>query len=429
MLHHPSSESICPLTVRAASSLKSLSSNDHRLTNINNSINNTLNSSASETSLASNTPSFNINIVSDASDCSISSPHSNRSSIVDYSGPINLSNVSNQISTDNTWMTYMNQNPTQLNNSGTNTNSNTTIGINTNGATAAATTVPSITTDAGPWNDSTSTNMSQESLSNFTFTNWNFNSLQTSSNLKKSLEFSMDDPFLPSNLKQSSPLLNDGFNRNINNSSFINESVRNNQFLNKQQQQLQQQKPPTSVSPLSASAAKKSLNWNNMNSILNDLTNQPMSHRHSGSFSQNSTCSSIGDELVNQPYYQAQLTNLKMKNAPVEESSNKIPQNLHYNSCINSGKANINRQLFKTELCETFQKTGKCPYNEKCQFAHGLHELKLVSKPKKWKTKMCKNWIESGFCRYGKRCCYKHGENDDGSNGLNCIPSHQNVLY
>lgn len=75
----------------------------------------------------------------------------------------------------------------------------------------------------------------------------------------------------------------------------------------------------------------------------------------------------------------------------------------------------INRSLFKTELCAKFQQTGSCPYNSKCQFAHGLEELKSSSKPKNWKTKMCRSWERSGYCSYGKRCCYKHGETDDGS--------------
>lgn len=75
----------------------------------------------------------------------------------------------------------------------------------------------------------------------------------------------------------------------------------------------------------------------------------------------------------------------------------------------------INRTLFKTEMCAKFQSTGSCPYNTKCQFAHGLEELKVSSKPKNWKTKMCRSWELNGFCSYGKRCCYKHGNSDDGS--------------
>ena len=28
---------------------------------------------------------------------------------------------------------------------------------------------------------------------------------------------------------------------------------------------------------------------------------------------------------------------------------------------------------YKTELCQKFQTTGKCPYRYKCKFAHGKH--------------------------------------------------------
>lgn len=37
----------------------------------------------------------------------------------------------------------------------------------------------------------------------------------------------------------------------------------------------------------------------------------------------------------------------------------------------------INKGLYKTELCETFTTKGFCKYGNKCQFAHGLQELKL----------------------------------------------------
>jgi len=31
--------------------------------------------------------------------------------------------------------------------------------------------------------------------------------------------------------------------------------------------------------------------------------------------------------------------------------------------------------LYKTRLCQSFEKTGQCPYYEKCQFAHGKEEM------------------------------------------------------
>lgn len=71
---------------------------------------------------------------------------------------------------------------------------------------------------------------------------------------------------------------------------------------------------------------------------------------------------------------------------------------------------NINTQLYKTELCVLFMKMGLCPYGNKCQFAHGEHDLKRVERPANWRSKPCVNWAKFGSCRYGKRCCFKHGE-------------------
>lgn len=77
----------------------------------------------------------------------------------------------------------------------------------------------------------------------------------------------------------------------------------------------------------------------------------------------------------------------------------------------NSSQTNINQELYKTELCQQYMKKQSCPYGAKCQFAHGVEELKYVKRPSNWKTKSCANWSKFGECRYGRRCCFKHGEN------------------
>ncbi|AMD18960.1 HBR059Wp [Eremothecium sinecaudum] len=73
----------------------------------------------------------------------------------------------------------------------------------------------------------------------------------------------------------------------------------------------------------------------------------------------------------------------------------------------------INKVLYKTELCESFSTTGFCKYNEKCQFAHGLQELKFKERSNKFRTRPCLNWMKTGYCRYGARCCFKHGNDND----------------
>ncbi|EDO14687.1 hypothetical protein Kpol_344p7 [Vanderwaltozyma polyspora DSM 70294] len=73
----------------------------------------------------------------------------------------------------------------------------------------------------------------------------------------------------------------------------------------------------------------------------------------------------------------------------------------------------LNKQLFKTELCKTFTTKGYCKYGNKCQFAHGLHEVKFKSRSNNYRTKPCINWTKLGYCPYGVRCCFKHGDDRD----------------
>lgn len=77
-----------------------------------------------------------------------------------------------------------------------------------------------------------------------------------------------------------------------------------------------------------------------------------------------------------------------------------------------------NKKLFKTELCTKYVLTNECPYNEKCQFAHGLKELQSRHVNSRFKSKMCKNYNKTGYCRYGDRCQFKHGENSNSNRHL-----------
>lgn len=103
------------------------------------------------------------------------------------------------------------------------------------------------------------------------------------------------------------------------------------------------------------------------------------------------------------PLTQENLT--KLEQAPVKESSIRSAD-----STSTGDKNAVNTELYKTELCSTFQRTGSCPYGTKCQFAHGQHELKHVQRGSKWRSKPCANWTKTGSCRYGNRCCFKHSD-------------------
>jgi len=64
---------------------------------------------------------------------------------------------------------------------------------------------------------------------------------------------------------------------------------------------------------------------------------------------------------------------------------------------------------YKTELCKNFLRMGWCRYDSKCQFAHGMHELRAKRIPNNYRTVLCKNFLRMGWCRYGSRCFFAHG--------------------
>lgn len=78
------------------------------------------------------------------------------------------------------------------------------------------------------------------------------------------------------------------------------------------------------------------------------------------------------------------------------------------------------QNLYKTELCRSFEETGTCRYGTKCQFAHGMDEKRPVIRHPKYKTEVCKTFHTIGTCPYGKRCRFIHslseGSNDQESN-------------
>lgn len=69
---------------------------------------------------------------------------------------------------------------------------------------------------------------------------------------------------------------------------------------------------------------------------------------------------------------------------------------------------NNGQNLYKTELCRSFMETNTCRYGIKCQFAHGRHEIRVVSRHPKYKTEICKTFHNLGTCPYGIRCRFIH---------------------
>ncbi|KAJ8014231.1 hypothetical protein DPEC_G00038100 [Dallia pectoralis] len=72
----------------------------------------------------------------------------------------------------------------------------------------------------------------------------------------------------------------------------------------------------------------------------------------------------------------------------------------------------INSTRYKTELCRPYEENGACKYGEKCQFAHGYHELRNLSRHPKYKTEPCRTFHTIGFCPYGPRCHFIHNADE-----------------
>ncbi|KAH8362528.1 hypothetical protein KR084_012606, partial [Drosophila pseudotakahashii] len=72
----------------------------------------------------------------------------------------------------------------------------------------------------------------------------------------------------------------------------------------------------------------------------------------------------------------------------------------------------MNTSRYKTELCRPFEEAGECKYGEKCQFAHGYHELRNLQRHPKYKTEYCRTFHSVGFCPYGPRCHFVHNADE-----------------
>lgn len=67
---------------------------------------------------------------------------------------------------------------------------------------------------------------------------------------------------------------------------------------------------------------------------------------------------------------------------------------------------------YKTELCRTYEESGTCKYGAKCQFAHGMDELRGLNRHPKYKTEPCRTFHTIGLCPYGARCHFIHNADE-----------------
>ncbi|CAG5114707.1 unnamed protein product [Candidula unifasciata] len=95
-------------------------------------------------------------------------------------------------------------------------------------------------------------------------------------------------------------------------------------------------------------------------------------------------------------------------------SSNKLDRSWSDND--NGSQRSVNSSRYKTELCRPFEESGSCKYGDKCQFAHGYHELRNLARHPKYKTELCRTFHTVGFCPYGPRCHFIHEDETKSTN-------------
>jgi butyrate response factor 1 len=93
-----------------------------------------------------------------------------------------------------------------------------------------------------------------------------------------------------------------------------------------------------------------------------------------------------------------------------------------------SGEVGTLSCRYKTELCRSFEEHGTCKYGDKCQFAHGRNELRVVSRHPKYKTDLCKTYHTTGLCPYGSRCHFIHKSDEDSIANQRVIEDKMKVL-
>ena len=111
-----------------------------------------------------------------------------------------------------------------------------------------------------------------------------------------------------------------------------------------------------------------------------------------------------------------QVSVISIDNQPLVQEHRKLdrsysePCDTSLNMNLNQKNNAVNSSRYKTELCRPFEESGHCKYADKCQFAHGAHELRSLARHPKYKTELCRTFHSKGFCPYGPRCNFIHNE-------------------
>jgi len=154
---------------------------------------------------------------------------------------------------------------------------------------------------------------------------------------------------------------------------------------------------------LPSNSSASSLNWNDFvphNSPSSPTTTSDSSYLNTSIW--DPPFPSPVSSRKKSPVPPLEMDNLQTEESTYSYSPQRLPRNLEI-------EVELSRQnLYKTELCRSWVETYICKYGNKCQFAHGLHELRPVIRHPKYKTEICKTFHTNGTCPYGKRCRFVH---------------------
>lgn len=76
--------------------------------------------------------------------------------------------------------------------------------------------------------------------------------------------------------------------------------------------------------------------------------------------------------------------------------------------------AKLKTDLYKTEMCRSWEVAETCPYGLLCRFAHGEAELRQAPRHPNYKTQLCRAFHSTGTCDFGKRCRFAHSREEVG---------------
>ncbi|BFG01633.1 protein TIS11 [Drosophila madeirensis] len=187
----------------------------------------------------------------------------------------------------------------------------------------------------------------------------------------------------------------------------IFQTVASDHHQPQQQQQQQQQTAEQLILDINMEQSSQSQQQHRLHGALTRTISQPAQQRH---------------PLQQQQIQQQQQQQIQQQQQPQGVASlvtiieNLGNMNLHrklertQSEPLPQQPMNISR--YKTELCRPFEEAGECKYGEKCQFAHGYHELRNLQRHPKYKTEYCRTFHSVGFCPYGPRCHFVHNADE-----------------